>query len=364
MKQNVGITIAVLFMSLIFTACNKTPSTTIINNEEIEISTDEKPEEIDVEELPVVTMREETIVEEWLCGDIAVRVNGTKMVPDTLKGLYMYEVEVNDHIEYEENMKFLFGDYEDLIEGDVGEIMRVICPDESYSASLINTCYYADSNIREPNCITFVGNLSPVTEDMRRVNMTEEEAKSRTEEIIERIGLTGFEFGGIRYWEEHQQITPEGTLAAYLGDKLLVLYHQKLQGVPLLSVIGDDYLEPMIRVEYDSRGVYFVTLAEYFCEPYAEIEECISYEIAVEKVKEYISKNKDYQGATFDKVIFEYSIVQEYVNGEFIKIAVPSWHFYIQRDYTYSSWGFVDFNDIVINGLDGSVREEIQSWLK
>ena len=354
--------LSIFATTMLLTACQQTPSTTIIDNDEEDIFIETTMEDVDIDNLSVISLNEEAIDEVWECGDVTVSIKGIKTTPDSISGLYLYEAEANDHKEYEEKMCFLFGEHANLAQkGESGNI-HVSCPDCSYHGDIINTMNYVGDNGSKADYIYYEGELRPVPEEMRKVNMTYEEAITETEEIINEIGLEGYEVENIRYWEEHQQITPEGTLASYLGDQLLVYCRQKLQGVYVMSSVLTNSSEPKVLIRFDSKGIFSVQVVEYFFEPYAKLEECISYEIAVEKFKEYMARNKNYNGATFDKLVFEYVITKEYVNGKFINIAVPSWHFYVQRDYTYAPWGQVEWKDVVVSGLDGSITEEEMCW--
>ena len=360
MRFKIKIVMTILLLCLSINACQKTPGTTIIDNDEEDVFTETTMGDVDIDNLSVISLNEEIIDEVWKCGDVTVSVNGTKTTPDSISGLYMYEAEVNDHKEYEEKMCFLFGEHVNLAQKGVEGNIHVSCPDCSYHGDIVNTINYVEDS--KADYIYYEGETRPVPEEMRKVNMTYEEAITETEEIIEKIGLKGYEVENIRYWEENQQITPEGTLASYLGDQLIVSCRQKLQGVYVMSSTSTNTSEPMVLIRFDSKGIFSVQVAEYFFEPYAKLEECISYEIAVEKFKEYMARNKNYNGATFDKIVFEYVITKEYVNGKFINIVVPCWHFYVQRDYTYAPWGQVEWKDVVVSGLDGSATEEEMCW--
>lgn len=346
--------IIIMLVALLLTACQKTPSTTIINNDTIDIKPMETETSVDIDNLPVITLREETIDEVWECGDVTVTVKGTKTIPDSLEGLHMYEAEVNDHYEFEENMLFLFDEHLDSMEVSTRGNYYVICQECDYTASIVNSCREVDGS---PNDICFYKSMRPVTEDMQKVNMTEKDAITKTKEIIDKIGAEEYELEKIFYCEERLQITPEGTLASPTGDTLTVFYRKKLQGIPVMSTLLYYKIDPMVNIEFDSKGIRRVQIADYVYSPYGEIEESISYEEAVEAFKKYIGRYEEFDGAVFDKISFEYTIAQEYVDGKLIEIAVPCWHFYCVRDY-WDSFGFLTSKDIVVNCFDGSVTEK------
>lgn len=356
MNLSKKIVVLLCVVGILFFGCHQTPSTIIIDNKPIDIKPMETEESVDMNNLPIVNISEETMDEVIELENMTVILKGVRSVPDSLEGLYMYEAMVNDHYEFEENMLFLFGEHLDLVEEiDERGNYRAICLDCDYSGSVVNSIRQVDGS---PDFIYYSRGLSPVTEDMRKVIMTYEEAIYKSEEIINKIGVKNHTFGRIFYWEERLQITPEGTLASPTGDELLVYYYEKLQGVPVLSATQRKS-DPKVRIDFDSKGIRCVMITDYAYELYVKIKECIAYDEALELFKKHISRNKDFNGVVFDKVKFEYTIIQEYVNGDFIDIAVPCWHFYCERDYGGST-GFLTSKDIIVNCYDGTVIEDIQ----
>lgn len=355
------ITIIVL-VALLFTGCHQTPSTTIVSNDKIEVQLQETFDTGEILPATVVTLSEEPIDEEWECGDITVTVKGTKIVPNSLKGLYVYEAEINDHTEYEERMMFLFGEHEKIVEKTVGDspniyVYEAICQDCDYSALILNTFH---SGFASANYIMYYGGMKPVTEDKQKVNMTEKEAVYQAHDILKEIGLDSFEYDRLFYYEENLQITPEGTLSSPTGDILHLFFHQQLQGVAVKSSLIEGRIEAKAKVEFNSSGVFKVLFSEYEFEPYGNIEECLSYEEAVDKFKNFVSNEESLDGVVFDKVIFEYTVKKDYINGKFIEIAVPCWHFYSVRDYMGMPDGGQRWSDVVVDCSDGSVSLEQQ----
>ena len=353
----------VMFFSLlILSACQQTPSTTIVNNDKIEAQPQETSGKSEMSSMSVVTLSEETIDEVWECKDVTVYVKGTKTEPNTLNGMYMYEAEINDHTEYEKTMMFLFGEHEKYVMKTAGEssdiyVYEAICPDCDYSAIILNSFH---SGLSLANYIMYYGGMRTVAEDKQKVNMTDEDAVYQSEEILKKIGLDNFEYDRLFYYEEYLQTTPEGTLSSPTGDILYVFYHQQLQGVAVRSSLIEGRTEAKAKVEFNSSGVFKVFFSEYEFEPYGMIEECLSYEEAVDKFKNYVANEESLDGAVFDKVVFEYTIKKEYVNGKFIEIAVPCWHFYTVRDFNGMSEGGQIWKDVVVDCSDGSVILEQQ----
>ena len=74
------------------------------------------------------------------------------------------------------------------------------------------------------------------------------------------------------------------------------------------------------------------------------------YEEALEKFKEAVAKESSFDGININQVVFEYTLVNEYVDGELIAIAVPCWHFYRE----VPSWMGYSEVDVVVNAITGA----------
>ena len=337
---------------LVLTACQQTPSTTIINNEELEISTETTEGVIDVDKLPLINLNTEDVDEVLECGDVSVTLKGTITKPNSYKDIYLYSVNVINYNEYENNMMFLFGEYESFAVRVRDKFIKVHIEDE-FHAELTNT------GLAEPTKITckwgdiwFFRQKNPVTEDMRKVNMTNDEAKKQADEIMSRIGTKAFVYEGCRYNEEVLQITPDGKLSSPLGDSLEVNYIQKIQGIPLRTTLIESRIRPRAYVFFDSRGVSYVSISEYEYDVYSELKQCISYEEALQIFKNYISKDSLNDGSLYKGVEFQYTIDKVYINGEYIEMAIPYWCF-DKEDHPDASWD--PRGDIYINCIDGRV---------
>lgn len=342
----------ILLTLLLFTACQQTPSITIINNDPELYAPLETESAIDVDNLPVVTLREEAVDEVLECGDVTVTLKGTISKPDTLEGLYIYKADIVDYNEYENNMTFLFGEYEDLIHRlEPSKHLGYFAEEQwGYSAYIVNSSLYDENNFTGIWGSIFFSRGGTPLEEKTKVGMTDEEAKIQADEIINKIGLTSFQHYKTKYSEEVLQMTPEGVLGSPFGDKLTVTYAQYLQGIPVFSV-GFQRQVPHAKVTFDYAGVAGVSISEYTYEIYTPIDHCISYEEALEKFKDTISRDKDSDGLVFDNVKFEYSLIKEYINGNFEIIAVPCWHFY----YGGISGAAITGVDVKVNAINGNV---------
>lgn len=345
------IVLIMLLASLLLTACQQTPSTTIINNEKIEITTDETMEAIDMDELPIINIDSEDVDKVIECGDISVTLKGTVSKPDSYEDIYSYTVNVIDYNQYESNMMFLFGEYENQVVRPHTFLMVYL--EDEYRANLINTGLVDVSGYTGLwGNIWFDRSEKTVAEDMRRVNMTDEEARKSADEIMSRIGTIAFEYDGCEYYEEVLQITPEGMLSSPQGDSLHVYYIQKIQGVPIRSTLIESRIRPMAMVGFDSEGVDYVSISEYEYDVYSRLEQCISYEEALQLFMDYISKDSLNDGNVYTSVEFQYTIKKVYMNGNFVEMAIPYWVF-DKEDHPDATWD--PRGDIYINCVDGSI---------
>ena len=342
----------ILTATVLLTACHKTPGTTIINNDSDLYAPLETESAIDVDKLPVVTLSEEAVDEVLECGDVTVTLKGTINKPDTLEGLYIYKANIVDYNEYENNMTFLFGEYEDLIHRfEPSKHLGYNAEEQwGYRAYIVNSSLYDENNFTGIWGSIFFFRAGKPLEEKTKVGMTDEEAKIQADEIINKIGLTSFQHYKTIYSEEVLQMTPEGVLGSPFGDKLTVTYAQYLQGIPVLSTCIQREV-PHTEVTFDYAGVAGVSIAEYTYEIYSSINQCISYEEALEKFKDTISQDKDSNGLVFDNVKFEYSLTKEYIDGKFEIIAVPCWHFYYEGIPGSAVIGV----DVKVNAINGNV---------
>lgn len=341
-----------ILSAMLLTACHKTPSTTPIDNTPIIKETIANDSPIDINDLEIIQLSEEEVDEVLQCGDVTVTLKGTITKPDTLEGLYIYKADIVDYNEYENNMTFLFGEYEDLIHRFEPSKHLGYNSEEQwgYRAYIVNSSLYDENNFTGIWGSIFFFRSGKPLEEKTKVGMSDEEAKLQADEIINKIGLTSFQHYKTIYSEEVLQMTPEGVLGSPFGDKLTVTYAQYLQGIPVLSTCIQREV-PLVKVTFDYAGVAGVSIAEYTYEIYSSINQCISYEEALEKFKDTISQDKDSNGLVFDNVKFEYSITKEYIDGKFEIIAVPCWHFYYEGIPGAAVIGV----DVKVNAINGNV---------
>ncbi len=327
----------IILSTLLLIGCNKTPSTTVINNTPKETIQQGIDETIDVENLPQITLHEEAINETLELEGVTLTINGIVSKPDTTEGLYTYFSEFRNFEEYLPKMYYLFGEYEDhkYLDGEL--FYRVDVPEIEYWAYLFVMHSY----------VSYLRATVPVSEEEIAVNLTNEEAISMANDILDDIGVTEVELHTCDYEEEVLQITPDGELSGALGDRLNVDYFQYLQGVPVMSTLFE--LDVKTRVVFWSRGLFEVTISISDYEPYYRIEECITFEEALEIFKNTVAKNEKLDGVNIDRVFFEYTVIKEYVDGEFIEVAVPAWHFYKEMPY----WSRNTKTEVVVNAITG-----------
>ncbi len=335
----------IILSALLLMGCNKTPSTTVINNTPKETIQQEIDETIDVENLPQISLHEEEINETLELEGVTLTINGIVSKPDTTEGLYTYFSEFRNFEEYLPKMEFLFGEYQDRMYLDgVGSFhYRVDVPENEYWADLLA--------MPDDGYVMYCRAPVPVSEEEVAVNLTNEEAISMANDILADIGVPEVELYSCIYKKEVLQITPDGELSGALGDRLKVEYYQNLQGVPVMTTLIGKRVNT--RVVFWSRGLFEARISVSDYKPCYGIEKCILFEEALEIFKEYVSKNEDFNGVNINKfninkVLFEYTVKKEYIDGKFVEVAVPCWHFYREVPDGYSGV------DLIIDAITGA----------
>ena len=343
----------ILGTAFLLTACQKTPSSIIINNNPELYEPMETESAIDVDNLPVVTLTEEAVDEILECGDVTITLKGTVSKPDILNGLCTYKAEIVNYDKYEKNMMFLFGEYEDLVYRHERSRQLMYSDGEQwgYNAYIVNSSLYEEGNTTMRWGSIFYSRGNKPLKEKTKVGMTNGEAKVKADEIIDKIGLTSFEHYSTTYYDEVLNLTMEGTLGSPHGDHLTVLYTQNLQGLPVMSM-GFERQVPHARVTFDYDGVLGVSVSEYTYEVYGQMNNLITYEEALEKFKSAMRSDKECDGMVFNQVRFEYAIDKEYIDGKFEIIAVPCWHFYFEGIPGAAVAGV----DAIVNAIDGSTK--------
>ena len=342
--------IIIILGMLCLTACHKTPTTTVINNHN-DISNDIISEQTTLEpeeNMIHIEISEEEIKETITCGNVTVSIEGMLYYPDRVDGLYEYLASETDYSEYEKNMMFLFGEYED--EAHVHELTRHIVAniDGNRTASIINSRKYdVDNYTGIMGTIAFGIWLKPVTEAERKVNMASEDAINEADEILERIGINNFDFWECKYNKEILLTDIYEEDACYYGDTISVKYYQELQGVSVRTMVDDRYVAPGLSVAFDSKGVNTVSISEYKYDRIGRIEQCITYEEAMNVFSEYISQNEEYASVVFTEISFEYGMLSSGKKGEFV--VIPLWVFRTEDDH-------YGLGNICINAQNGEVE--------
>lgn len=318
--KNSKIVLFMLLISILFTACQQTPSTTIINNEELEVSTDAIEGEIDMDSLSNITITYKDITETIKAGDNQITIDGLVAEVDSLEGLCGYYCYFLDNAEYADDMEFLFGEYIDKVKENLGGKYVSIMDEELGYAGY--TAHLCTNNLGSPNYIMYVSEYAPVSAETIPVEKTLEEVVDIGNDIIEQIGINGFILDSVNYMDEEPM---EGYWAS--GDYYALSYRLFLQGIP---VGGDAY--PYIAVSVKNYGVSYVALRNIEYEPAFMLSNCISYEDAKQKMIGYVEDKPEYNGAVFEEVNLEYVIERKYENGEFNYFAIPYWSFVATND--------------------------------
>ena len=325
---------------LLLTACQQTPSTTIINNIPTKDNVSGTEETIDVESLPVINMSYEIVNEVFMAGDKTITLNGYIGKPDSLEGLCAYNAKMVEHKKYEENMDFLFGDLLDQVNEDEFGYKKVNVYDDIHEYSIYSAYLYNWAEDDE-NCVMYRARWVPLSGETIPVNMTMEEAIAKADEILERIGVQGFTLETVWYLDE---VPMEGYWPN--GDYYSVTYRQFLQGVPVgvSRKTGNEIGYAQVRIQ--ERGIESVYIEQLDCFVDRQIDECITYDEALEIFLNYISKSSQYEDFGLESIAFEYVVKTIYSSGEYDFTVVPCWRFSIDNHR---------INDIVIEAENGSL---------
>ena len=337
---------------LCLAACHKTPTTTVINNQketDSDISISEQTTLEPEENMIYVTLTEETIKETIVAGDTTVTIDGVIIKPDRLDGLYQYIAYETDYSEYEKNMMFLFGEHEKDARKDERSKWIIAQYGENDYAYIINS-RAINTFSGHMGAIWYSFNFGPVSESERKVNMTLEEAATKADEIMSKVGVKDIVYYNSEYQEEVLLTEIYGDDICPMGDTIAVYYVQQLQGIPVLYSNNVKYKNPISYVIFHSKGIRSVGVVEYQYERIRRIDQCVSYEQALEGFRKYIAENGEYNSATFTEVLFEYGIWKESVNGSRVLVAKPCWVFKVYKNaYVYA--------DIFVDAETGEVVE-------
>ena len=349
-----GKIILALLGMLCLTACHKTPTTTVINNPketDSDITISEQTTLEPEENMICVTLTEEELKETVVAGNFSVTIDGTIIKPDRLDGLYQYIAYETDYSEYEKNMMFLFGEHEKDARKDERSKQIIADMGNNQYAYIINSRLYdVNKFIGDMGAVWYMVNFGPVSEAERKVNMTLEEATTKADEIMSKVGVKDMVYYNSEYYEEILLTEVYGDDICPMGDTIGVYYVQQLQGVPVLYSNNERYINPVSVVGFHSKGIDTVRVVEYRYERIRRIDQCVSYEQALETFRNYISENEKYNSVPFTEVSFEYALWKESVNGSRVLVAKPCWAFKVHEDV----FGYVD---IYVDAETGEVVE-------
>lgn len=330
----------VMFMMFMLTACQQTPSTTNINNMPTKDNVSGTEETIDEESLPVINMSYEIVNEVFMAGDKTITLNGYIGKPDSLEGMCTYNANLVEHKKYMENMDFLFGDLQEQVEVESGYSHVAVYDDfHEYPIYIADLC----NEIQEDkNCVRYNATWVPLSGETIPVNMTMEEAISKADEILEKIGVEGFILETVGYFDE---VPMEGYWPN--GDYYSVTYRQFLQGVPVGAVTtkkGYDISYAEVRIQ--ERGIELVSIEQLDYYVDRQIEECITYEEAVEMFLNYVNTSSQYEDFGLESIAFEYVVKEDNSTGEYDFTVVPCWRFGVDNHW---------LKDIVIEAENGNL---------
>ena len=349
-----GKTILALLGIACLTACHKTPTTTVINNQketDSDITISEQTTLEPEENMICVTLTEEELKETVVAGNFSVTIDGTIIKPDRLDGLYQYIAYETDYSEYEKNMMFLFGEHEKDARKDERSKQIIADMGNNQYAYIVNSRLYDVNKFNgDMGAIWYSFNFGPVSESERKVNMTLEEAATKADEIMSKVGVKDIVYYNSEYYEEILLTEVYGDDICPMGDTIGVYYVQQLQGVPVLYSNNERYINPVSVVGFHSKGIDTVRVVEYRYERIRRIDQCVSYEQALEGFRKYIAENEEYNSVPFTEVSFEYALWKESVNGNRVMVSKPCWAFKVDEDVL----GYVD---IYVDAETGEVVE-------
>lgn len=319
MKNKKCLIPSIIVVTTLFTACQQTPSSTIINNDKLEVTTEVMKEDIDVDELPNIDIKYIEVNESIELEEVQFTIDGLVAVPSSLKGLCTYYCYFKDNEEYEDDMEFLFGEYIDKVEEGLGQKYVSIMDEERGSEY---TAHLTTHKLSSPNYVFYDSGYDPVSAEKIPVDITMEEAIDISNNVIEQIGIQGFTLNSVRYLDEEPM---EGYRAS--GDYYSLNYEIYLQGIP---VGGTVY--PFISVIIEKHGVSGVSIRDMEYEVAYKLSDCISYEDAKQRLMEYVNGKPEYDGAVFDEVLFEYNAESNFEVPKYNYLATPYWIFMASND--------------------------------
>lgn len=355
MKKKIIFIISVFSL---FVGCQKTPTTTVIKDAHFDDEVLENETTESWEKMVTANIYTENVNETFMVGNKTITFKGKKVLPDRTDGLYTYKAVNTSYDEYFNNMDFLFGEYindmyvpVDYFTGELEIGTKSVKCDNNLliHMSIQNSRANGKDVMTSASKVYFWVDWNPRIADSEvPVNMTNDEAKKEADEIIDKIGVTGFEFEKCVYG--HNPVS-EGNEPRM--DDITVVYRQHLQGIPVETYYSNNS-QCQTAVTFVSRGISRVYIIEYAYEKIAKNSQCITYEEALECFKNYVNSCDYYDGAIFTEISFQYVIKVSYVDGENVRMVIPCYKFDTLLDPVLNNM----YPDVYVDARDGKIYSE------
>lgn len=313
MKNRLSLLLIVVIV--LVTGCRPTPSTTLINNnlndEHQTIGADEgEPREVTLNTVEI----NDTIELE----DRTVTISGQAIVPDSYEGLYSYNfTQVDDS--YEEEMMFLFGEYEQyaqiyetpLPDGIIVRRVEVNLENDGYWAAI----YYGDYFERFQDVIW--------SEEDAYITMSHEESLEKANEIGKRIGVPEEYIYTETVEEEAYMYTESGT-PLWQSEFRDLKYYTYLQNIPLKIESENCFEIPCFSVEFFSQGVKCVSFYEATYEKGYLLENILTLDDVVGILQNKLALSNFDEINTITQIEFAYGGKNQTDDGKYE--VVPFWY--------------------------------------
>ena len=308
--------ILLIIVILFATGCRQTPSTTLINNnlndEHQTIGADEgEPREVTLNTVEI----NDTIELE----DRTVTISGQAIVPDSYEGLYSYNfTQVDDS--YEEEMMFLFGEYEQY-----AKVFEVPLPElgitiRSIEAKLDEDGYWAEINYGN----YFVRYQDVIwTEEDAYITMSYEESLEKANEIGKRIGVPEEYIYTETIEEKAYMYMDEGT-PLWQSEFRELNYYTYLQNMPLKIKAENCHVIPCYSVVFYSQGLKSVLFDVATYEKGYLLDNILTLDDVMEILQSKLALSNYDAVNTITKIEFAYGGKDQTSDGNYE--VVPFWY--------------------------------------
>ena len=238
-------------VTVLVSGCRPTPSTTLINNNLDDNNNTIGADESEPREVTLNTVEIDDAIE---LEDRVVKISGQAIVPDSYEGLYSYNFTKEDD-SYEEQMMFLFGEYEQFAKvnetslPELGITIRSIetkCEEDGYWAEIS----YGNFFERHLDAIR--------NEEDAYIIMSHEESLEKANKIGNQIGVPE-EYIYTETLEEESYMYMDEGLKLWQSEFRELNYYIYLQNVPLKVKTENCYIIPCFSVEFFSQGIKHVS---------------------------------------------------------------------------------------------------------